>query len=744
MLLYRKLALIVMFVFFSVNLFSQNFVILDIQVSGNQRIDRDLIVSTSGLRIGDTFSVDNMSQAIRTLYQLHVFEDVNITIEEINRGLRLNIIVEELPVVASFRYDGTRAISRSRLEEIGVLRIGTYWSPIMQMENTRRILAEYRSKGHNLATVEYRVREVSGGLDIRVQVSEGRRIVVRNINIHGNEEIETRRILRKMSTKRRGFLRSGRFDEEKYQEDLRSIVELYNSQGFLDARVVRVEEDIVDGRFKTLNIFLEEGERYFFRSVDVRGNEYFESTDILSRFTMRENDIFNMEIFNRQLSRVASMYYEEGFIYLNLDPQINKDGNMVDVNLVIRENTRAKIHKIHITGNRRTREKVIRRQLVVAPGDYFRQSRVVRSQQNVFNLGLFTHDMGLDYQPINANGDVDLILSVEDGTSGSANGGVGFNSRDGMVGQLSVQHNNLFGNYWQGNVSYEFSRRSQNIELGFTNPYFLDTNVLLGFNLHHTQREWVDFNYRIFSNGGGIRLGYPITAIDHARFVIGYSLFSSRYEIRNPDRPASANLVRLDSLGWQYTSAVHTTLTRDSRDNIFFPTSGSRIMLYTEVAGGPFGGDFNYFKQIAEVSWFTPAFWTTVLRTRWRMGYVTAFGSSDNEVPPNERFYLGGTGPDGIRGYADRSIGPDDGGFRSILFSTELGIPIASDQLIGLLFLDSGNSYNSFTDFNFRDFRKGAGAGMRIRTPFGLLGFDYAHNFENRRWEPHFQFGTTF
>jgi len=168
------------------------------------------------------------------------------------------------------------------------------------------------------------------------------------------------------------------------------------------------------------------------------------------------------------------------------------------------------------------------------------------------------------------------------------------------------------------------------------------------------------------------------------------------------------------------------------------------MVLFQELAGGPFGGDFNYYKQIAEVSWFTPALWTTALRTKWRMGYVTSYGGDQYRVPPDERFRLGGTGPDGLRGYPDRSVGPQGGGIRSVLFSTELGVPIATDQLIGLLFFDTGQAYNSFTDFNFKDFEKGAGFGMRVRTPFGLLGFDFAHNFKERRWEPHFQFGTTF
>ncbi|MCL2064927.1 MAG: outer membrane protein assembly factor BamA [Candidatus Cloacimonetes bacterium] len=759
-----KRMIILLLISLFVSLYAQNFVILDVHVEGNQRINRDLILATSGLRIGDNFTPDLVSHAIRALYNLSVFDDVTITVEEIYRGLRLNIMVVELPVVNNVRYVGNKAISNNRMDEMSIIRVGTYWSPIVQFENTRRLLSEYSSRGHHIVDIDYVIRETDAGLDIRINIEEGRRLVVRGINIEGNQGIETNRILKTMKgTRIRGLFRSGRWEEEKFREDLDSIIQLYNTQGFLDARIVHTEEIIEDNRNVTLNIIIEEGERFLFGSISVSGNQHFETSEILALFTQREGDVFNMETFNNQMRMVASMYFEEGYIYLHLDPHISRVSatneseetdlsqnidthGRVNIHIDIVENTRSRIHKIHVVGNTRTREKVIRRQLVIAPGDYFRQTRVIRSQQNVYNLGFFGTDMDVDYMPINNAGDVDLYLSVSDVNRGSINGGAGFNSRDKLVLQASVAHNNLMGKNWQGNLSFEYARSTQNVDMMFTNPHLFDTDVLFGFNVYHTQRDWTDFNYRIFTSGGGVRLGYPIKALDFARIIGGYSLYSKQYEIRNPDRPTSPELQRLHDEGRQYTSAVTLTLIRDSRDNIFFPTSGSRIWINNELAGGPLGGDFNYYKQVTEVSWFTPVFLNTVLRLKWRYGYLTDYGRSANGAPPDERFFLGGTGPDGVRGYSDRSIGTSegDGGSRMVLFSTELGIPLSSDAIIGLLFFDSGEAANRFADFNFRDLRKGAGTGIRLRSPIGLLGFDYAYNFEYKRWEPHFQLGTTF
>jgi outer membrane protein insertion porin family len=241
-------------------------------------------------------------------------------------------------------------------------------------------------------------------------------------------------------------------------------------------------------------------------------------------------------------------------------------------------------------------------------------------------------------------------------------------------------------------------------------------------------------------------LGLPLYLINKSRIGLGYSLYSNKYRITDfssIDSTANANLIELDSLGWRFTSSGSATFTRDTRDNVFFPTSGSQITLYSELAGGPFGGDFDYYKQIAQVSWFTETYQKFVLRTKWRASYIQAYGKS-KEVPPDQKFYLGGTGPDGIRGYPDRSVGPVNGGTRAVIFSTELGYPIGGDAVVALLFFDAGNSYNTLREFNFLQFKKGAGAGVRIRSPFGLIGFDYAFNFEKHNWEPHFQFGTTF
>lgn len=738
----RKSALIVVLTLVMGFLFSQNQLILDIEIIGNRNIDTELIRSLSTLEIGGMLDSDLVAKSISNLYQLGVFEDVRIEFSTLPQGLQIYIYVSEFPLVEEIKFKGNDRISNTKLLEAIDLRKGSYWSPFLQKEIENSILDEYKKKGYHLAEVNFETETLENHkVNVKIKISENNKVVVKSIRLNGNKLVPDKKLLGKMKTKRASLFRSGKFEAAEFEEDLNKIITYYNKIGFIDARIISWEQNIVNDKY-VIDIYLFEGKEYLFGKVFVTGNIRFTDEMIFQNFRFKEDEVFNLEKFNRQLSSVTSMYYEEGYIYANFMHEQIKADNRINIRLNIQENTRAKVRKINFAGNRKTKEKVIRRQLAISPGDYFQQSKVMRSQQNIYNMGFFEPDMYLDNPKIiNSNGDIDLTINVNDKVSGTANGGVAINSQDGLVGQLAVTHNNLLGNSWQAGVKWEFSGKTQNFSLNFTNPYFFDSNTLVGFDLYFTTKEWDTYNVR--TSGGAVKMGRPVYFLNYSRFVAGYSYYSKKYEILSgQESNASQTLKKLDAAGWQNTSAVSLTFSRDSRDNVFFPTSGSNFTVYSEIAGGPLQGDFSYFKQIAQVSWYTKTIWKLALRTKWRFGYVT--GYDGKEPPPDERFYLGGTGPDGIRGYSDRSVGPNDGGLREVIFSTEYAAPIAGDQIVGLIFLDSGDSFNKLESFDFWNMKTGAGLGLRIRSPFGLIGFDYAHNFKTRKWEPHFQFGTTF
>lgn len=723
--------------------------IYEIRVEGTRNIAPELVTSAMSLRVGDALDPEDVSRSIRNLYRMGVFSDIQIHSEPYRAGINLIVQVVENPAVSSISFQGFKVVKKEKVEELVNLRVGSYWSGNLKAQLLQKLKAEYVTKGFGNAKIEIQEQELpEHKVALTIRVTEGSRVVLKQITFIGNDSYEDKELIRRMKTKPQGFLRSGRFEQEKFDADIVSLANFYRKNGHIDVSVGPYELQQISDRHHELVITINEGTKYCYGGLEAQGNNHFETSAITTNFSMREGDTFDQEKFDSQMSKVYAMYFDEGFIYADIRSNYVRAADTLKVNLQINENTRAKIRQIHITGNERTKEKVLRRQLEIAPGDYYRQSQVIRSQQNIYNLGFIEPDISMDYERINNNGDIDLQIDVTDKSSGVANGGVGYNSLDKLVGQLSVSQNNLFGNNWSAGITWDFGGSTQNFELNFTNPNLYDTDILLGTNVYYTRKNWSSFYYEIYTRGAAVRLGQPIPWVDRTRASLGYSFYSKKYNITNTsavmaDSLANATLIDLDTLRWRYTSAMNFTLSRDTRDNIFFPTQGSQITLFSELAGGPFMGDFDYFKQIAQVNWYAEAWKKLTFRTKWRFSYITPYGDSE-DAPPDEKFYLGGTGVDGIRGYADRSIGPAGGGTRAIIFSSELGYPIAGDQIIGVAFFDAGESYNHLRDFNFLNFKKGIGAGIRIRSPFGLIGFDYAYGVEDRSWEPHLQFGTTF
>ncbi len=720
-------------------------VVTDIRIEGNQNIDPELIFSVVTLKYGDFLTADEVANSIKNLYQLGVFNNIVMEAEELDSGVGIVIRVEEYPIVDEVEYEGYDELDEDDFEEVVSLRKGSYWSPYLVSETRQKIMDEYQEKGYHFAQITFKAESLDNNrVKVTVMIDEGAEIRIKKIHFHGNKEIPSGRLRYEMSdTKQKSLFYSGKFDQQKFEADLDKIINFYSIRGYIDARIISWETNILEEEYMYIDIFLYEGEEFMFGDVTVDGNERFTSDVLVGQFDFYEDEVFDREYYEEQLMNLSTLYYEEGYIYAQFDETLEKRGNYVDIHVKIQENTRARIHKIKITGNRTTKEKIIRRQLAISPGDYFQRSKLIQSQRNIYNLGFFEPDMYPDWRQINENGDIDLILHLNDKHSGTANGGVGYNSTDKFVGQLAVSHNNLFGNAWRASFQYEFGKYTQDFELDLSDPYLFDSYYSGGMSLYRTEKDYTSSNFNVETNGGSLRVGHHVAFLDFAKVTLGYALSSKKYQILDRDDSYSTTIRNLEEKGWQYNSNIYLTFSRDSRDNVFFPTTGTQFTIYQELAGGPFQGDFDYYKNILEFRYYIKTFWEFVLRTKVRMGYVTEYGRSD-EVPPEERFYLGGTGSDGIRGYSDRSIGPTDGGHREMIFSTEYAFPLAGDEIIGLFFFDAGDSYNEIDEFNFWNMKKGGGIGLRLRSPLGLIGFDYAYNFDRDDWEPHFQLGYTF
>jgi outer membrane protein insertion porin family len=723
--------------------------ISDIEITGNINVTTQLIKSASGLALGQVYSADKVTKAIQNIYKLGLFSDIQIEKVQNNNGVKVIIQVSEFPIVQDWEITGNKKIRVDEIKKQFRLVRGDYWSGERELEIKNKILELYYSKGYRLAAVSFKQESIpSNRIDLTIVINEGHKVVVREVSFKGNQKVTEKKLRRIIKTKKSGFLRSGVYDQEKFDEDLTRIVDYYNSKGYIDAAIIGWEPryDETGRMFLTINVY--EGNQYRIGTISLEGNTLFSKEILLRQLKFEKNEVFNREDFDNKLNGIRSMYYEEGYIYSTVSPQINPQGELVNINIFVQENNRAKVRQIYVEGNKKTKEKIIRRQLAIVPGDYFRQSLLIQSQRNIYNLGFFEPNIGLDYQPINDDGDIDLIFQLEDKESGTANMGVNYDEEDKLTGFLSLSHNNLFGQAWGLKLSWEFSGSKQEYDISFTNPYFYDTNVLVGADVYHQRNDWKNYNYRVIKSGGGFRVGTKIPWVNYAKVTTGYSITQKQYSILDENDDVSTSLQALVDRGKILTSTAFLTLERDDRDNVFRPSEGSLVRSYTEMAGGILGGSENYIKEIVQTNWYLKLFWKFSLGVRWRVGYVKAFGDT-KEVPPDELFYPGGTGSDGIRGYPDNSVVPEDqdGGKAEFITSSEITFPISGDQIIGVMFLDAGNSYNYLSEINVQKLKKGIGMGVRIMSPMGLLGFDYAYGMDrnvNNKWQFHFQFGSTF
>jgi outer membrane protein insertion porin family len=720
-------------------------VITAVEVSGNQRFDTGTVLSNFGLEVGDRVDQVAIAEGIRRLYSLRVFSDVEVEAEpEPERGgVRLIIIVLEHPTLAQLELRGNRAVSSGDIEKELIPRTGQTISPQTVLRWKRLVLKLYEEKGYLLTTVteEVGLPDDRGGVHVTLNIDEGRKVKIRDIDIKGNEVFSDEAIERNLTNREKEWYRSGSFKREELDEDLDKIVALYRKHGYVDCKVAEHRFRYDDQReWVTITIVVDEGQQYRVGSIEWVGNEALADDVLRSALKIGTGDIYNVEKVNETLGSLYAAYTEEGYLYVGIDQEESTQGDAIDIFYRIREGRPARIQKLVIAGNSRTKEKVIRRELVALPGEIFRRSSVIRSQQKVMNLGFFENVM-LDYRTANEEGDVDLIFKVEEKQTGHLGGGFAYSEIDALTWYLELSEPNLFGRARRGYLRTEWGKRRQNYEFGFTEPWLFDRPISAGFDIFHMTR-YRDY-YDQKRTGGAVRASAPIPRLDYTRIYGTYRLEDVEI-VLDPDideRDLSAWFVE----GKRRTSSAIFSLIRDSRDYVFNATRGSRLAYTIEVAGGPLGGQVDFHKHVLDARSYWPTFWKFVLMLRGRFGIVDGY-STASSVPSYEYFYLGGGGDYGIRGYPDPTFHParDIAGRTMMTFTAEHKF-LLTDKVYWLLFADAGNAWMNVRDIGSEDWKRGAGTGIRIEIPMlGVLGFDFGYGFDRKpkpRWEFHVQMG---
>lgn len=739
--------------------------VVAIDLEGNAAAERDLILKTLDIPVDAPLSTMRLRNGVRALWSLGLFSSLEVYGRPDGSGQRLLLVVSENPRITSFDFAGNKKIGTEDLKGKVDLRAGQLLVRRRIHEGCSAVEQAYRDDGYAMARCLPEVKEERPGeTSITLRVEEGPRVKISALAFSGNSAISTDRLEGAVKLKPNSLFRRKRYTVEAAREDQGRIEELYRNNGYRDAVVRTLDPEFLeDGRKVVLRYEVEEGPYYLFGSRSWSGNSVVPTEALEAAAAFEAGEPFSQEALDRTTAEAYSLYTEKGYLLeIAIQPATETRGDTVDVAYSIREGAPSKVHEISIRGNRRTKEKVIRREMTLYPGDLLRRSALLRSQRDIFALGFF-EDVQLDYQPTGEGTDVDLVFAVKEKSTGSASGGVGYSSETGLTGFVQLGHPNLFGNGQSISLSVERGGRRENYEISFNDPWVFGTPTAFGFDLFNTRRTR-DL-YTETRKGGGISFGrpwfYPFP--DYSRVYLGYSVEDYKFSDFDPsleDTDSASDGIPLadrlrESSG--LISSTYLSFVRNSTDNPFDPTLGAKTTLRLELAGGLLSGDQHYFKPTIDHRVYFQPVWKPSLMLRWRLGWLVPLGDGKG-VPSTETFRLGGTRPfEYLRGYDDYYIVPEEnvrgtgsgqvrfpGGRAMFGVTAELVMPIVN-PLRALLFYDAADVWNTPGEIGLSSLKEGLGTGLRFEIPLlGQVGFDYAYGTAVKDWRFHFIIGPAF
>jgi outer membrane protein insertion porin family len=719
-----------------------------IELKGNQRIEDDTIYGKISSAVGDHFSDDTVQKDVKDLYGIGYFDDVRVEIAPFEGGLKLIYLFDEKPTIRSIDFQGNDKIKTEDLKERITVTPGAIANPSLITDNINSVTAYYQSEGFWHVQVIPVVNEVSrDSVSLTFLITEGAKVVIRNISIEGNRAVSDRKIKKAMKTRKRWFLSfitgSGYYRKDEMRQDIERIRELYHSKGFLYVAISEPEVTLNPEKTRMfIKISISEGETYSVGRVDIRGNTLFNRDDLLQRMDTSPGKIVNKTALRRDIDRLIEMHTEKGYARADIVPEIkiNDEEKVANVTLSIIEGEIYRIGRIEITGNSKTRDKVIRREVRLDEGDIFNSSLLKRSYQRINNLDYF-EKASITPSPREDRNLIDLDIDVQEKLTGMMSVGGGYSSVDKFMFMAEITQRNLFGKGLYLSLKANLSALRTDYNISLRDPWFMDKPISASLSLYNESFDYPDYDKK--ATGGYISFGKELS--EYVRGSIRYTL----EEAEVTDIAEDASFFITEQEGKAITSSVSPSIWRDTRDNYLDPTSGSRNALNATIAG--LGGDNYFAKGLIDSLWYFPAKWGTAVSFRARFGY--AAGYAGEELPVYERFYVGGINT--VRGLGFGEAGPRNeegeviGGETEMIFNTEFIFPLAKEiKLKGLVFFDAGRSFDEDEDISFSELRTTTGFGVRWISPFGPIRLEWGYNlspeFDESNSKIEFSMGTLF
>ena len=731
--------------------------IADVKVEGSERIEAATVISYMSIKPGDDYSDRGVDESVKSLFATGLFSNVTIH----RQGSTLVVVVEENPIINQIAFEGNKRFDDTKLTAEIEERPRQVYTRTKAQSDADRIQQLYRRGGRFAAAVEPKIIKLDQNrVNLVFEVKEGDLAKIEAVNFVGNRAFSnsalTDEILTKESQWWNILASNDTYDPDRLAVDQEMLRRFYLNRGYADFRVVSAVSELApDGEGFFITFTVDEGERYKFGKIDV--NSALPGVDINELKTVLvtgEGDWYSSKAVEDSITALTQYLGDKQYAFVDIQPTVqrNRDDKLIAITYEIAEGPRVFVERIDISGNVRTADEVIRREFELAEGDPFNSSRLKQSETNIRNLGFFSK-IDIKPNPGSAPDQTVIAAAVTEQSTGEVQLGIGYSTSDGPLGDVTVRERNLLGRGQDLRLSTSLSGVSSQIDLSFTEPYFLDRNLAAGFDLFRTTRDNQSFsNYDESTTGFALRMGYPLS--ENLRQTLRYRL--AYRDVSNVDDNASRFIK--DQEGATLSSSVQQTLTYDRLDSRINPTDGYTISLSNEVAG--LGGDVAYFKTSVNADWYYPVTDSMILNIGGQAGNIFGLGQ---DVRINDRTFLGGNS---FRGFETAGLGPRDlssddkdslGGKNFAVGTVELSFPLGLPSEFalqghtftdfGTVFgLDKGDTGDGVVDD--AALRGSAGVGVSWGSPFGPIRLDYAYPFMKRDYDKqeqiHISFGSRF
>jgi len=710
-----------------------------IEIQGNKSIGIAQVLARIKTRVGEEYQDAVVSDDLKRLYNTGHFSDVQIDHEDLDSGYKVIVKLKEKPIVDEITFSKIKYYNSRYLLKQMKTKKDKFLDNRTLKEDINTIEDLYKKKGLTQIKVDVEsfIDEATNKASLHFIIREGFKVKIKRIYIYGNVAYPDKKIIKVMKSRWAWLFGSGLLKEDQLQDDMTAIQAFYEQNGFLDTKATYQIEPLYQG-LVNVNITIQEGKRYYVGDVNFSGNVILSDYDIKSHLkNLIEGNFFSHEKMEEDIGNVREAYFDRGYISALVEEatSFNTGTGKVDIKISIKEGNLVYINKIKIQGNAHTRDIVIRRELRMYPGDQFDGQKLKVSKQRLKDLGYF-EDVGYDIEDTDQPDLKDLVVQVKEAKTGSFSFGGGYSTVDRLIGFVEVEQKNFDISNWSSftgggqdlRLRAQIGSSQRNFLLSFTEPWLFDHPVSAGFDAYLTENlndGTTGYAYDQKTIGGDLRLGKAIN--DNLSVGTVYRL--EHIDISNMNSGVSQALA--EQVGNSLVSSLGLSVTNDYRDNKLSPTKGWSVTNSADIAGGPLGGDRNFYRLQTSGQYFYPIIIndvTTVLEVSGETGMVQSYPNTP-DVPIFERYFTGGQ--DSIRGYDERSVGPLDsntndaiGGDAILLGSVEYTIPII-EIIKGAIFFDTGNVWDKVRNYGTGGLKSGTGVGLRVKTPIGPIKLDY-------------------